>query len=208
MEKKRILNKVKLHKPSILGHELFSKYAVLLPLVEKENEIHILFEVRSQKMRRQPGEICFPGGRIDAQDQSAEEAAIRETTEELGIKKEQICHIYPLDYLVSPYGMMVYPYTAFINEYHTIQLNQNEVEEYFTVPLSFLHNTQPNIYVINTKLEPEKDFPFELIPGGENYNWTTRKMEEVFYIFEDKVIWGLTARILKHFLEMTRETIE
>ncbi len=49
--------------PSILGHEKFIKFAVLLPLVEVNGDVHILFEVRSLKMRRQPGEVCFPGGR-------------------------------------------------------------------------------------------------------------------------------------------------
>ncbi|GAE44688.1 hypothetical nudix hydrolase YeaB [Mesobacillus boroniphilus JCM 21738] len=46
-----------------MGHEKFIKFAVLLPLVEVNGDVHILFEVRSLKMRRQPGEVCFPGGR-------------------------------------------------------------------------------------------------------------------------------------------------
>ena len=41
------------------------QYAVLVPLVEREGKLHILYEVRSQDMRRQPGEVCFPGGRIE-----------------------------------------------------------------------------------------------------------------------------------------------
>lgn len=161
-----ILNKIGTHSPSILGHKQFAKYAVLLPLVETENEIHILFEVRSRRMRRQPGEICFPGGRIDKQDHSAQDAAIRETIEELGVRKEAITNIHPLDYLVSPFGMIVYPFVGMIREFESIHINPKEVEEVFTVPLSFFLTTKPQIHQIHTKLEPEEDFPFDLIPGG------------------------------------------
>ena len=69
MEPEKILEKVKGRVPEVLGNRDFSKYAILLPLIEKEDGVHILFEVRSFEMRRQPGEICFPGGRIDHGDE-------------------------------------------------------------------------------------------------------------------------------------------
>ena len=59
------------------------QYAVLVPLVEREGKLHILYEVRSQDMRRQPGEVCFPGGRIEG-DETPEACAIRETEEAPG----------------------------------------------------------------------------------------------------------------------------
>lgn len=68
MKNEDITKKLTLHNPEILGSGNFSKYAVLLPLLEKEDGIHVLFEERSHKLRRQPGDICFPGGRIDKQD--------------------------------------------------------------------------------------------------------------------------------------------
>ncbi|MFD1737406.1 NUDIX hydrolase [Bacillus salitolerans] len=200
-----IQNKLKRHNASILGHEHFSKYAVLLPLIEREDDIHILFEVRSQLLRRQPGEICFPGGRIDNQDKSPMEAAVRETTEELGIHNEEIKSVYPIDYLVSPFGMIVYPFVGIIRNVTSIQYNKKEVEEIFTVPLSFFLQTNPKTFKIHSKLIPEENFPFELIKGGEKYNWRARSIDELFYFYEDKVIWGLTARILHHFLELTME---
>ncbi|MFL6557138.1 MAG: NUDIX hydrolase, partial [Bacillus sp. (in: firmicutes)] len=90
MEMEPILSKLKSHTPKILGSEQFSKYAVMVPIIEKVDGIHVLLEVRSLELRRQPGEICFPGGRIDSQDSDEKAAAIRETIEELGINKEQI----------------------------------------------------------------------------------------------------------------------
>src|SRR3954463_16184130 len=114
MDLDSVLTKLNGHTPKILGSERFSKYAVLLPLLKKEDGIHVLLEVRSLELRRQPGEICFPGGRIDSQDSNEKAAAIRETVEELGINKEQISDIHPLDYMISPFGMIIFPYVGFI----------------------------------------------------------------------------------------------
>lgn len=199
-----ILSRLISHKPTILGSKEFSKYAVMVPLIQKEDGVHVLFEVRSLELRRQPGEICFPGGRIDAQDPNEKSAAIRETIEELGIEKEDISNVYPLDFMISPFGMMIYPYAGLINRPEKIQPNPKEVGEIFTVPLSYFMNNDPEIYHVNFKVEPEENFPFDLIVGGENYNWRTRALDEYFYVYEEKAIWGLTARILAHFIEILR----
>jgi peroxisomal coenzyme A diphosphatase NUDT7 len=204
MKLERIIKKLTSHTPTILGSEKFSKYAVMLPLIQKEDEIHVLFEVRSLELRRQPGEICFPGGRIDLQDIDEKGAALRETVEELGISRSEITNISPLDYMISPFGMIVYPFVGLITNPENIHPNPSEVGEVFTVPISFFIHHSPSIYHINFKAEPEENFPYELIAGGENYNWRTRDLEEYFYLYHDKVIWGLTARILSHFIEMVR----
>ncbi|MEH7416637.1 CoA pyrophosphatase [Neobacillus drentensis] len=202
MDLDSVLNKLNGHTPKILGSERFSKYAVLLPLLQKEDGIHVLFEVRSLELRRQPGEICFPGGRIDAQDINEQDAAIRETVEELGINNLDITDVFPLDYMISPFGMILYPYVGYIKNPEKIQPSPAEVGEIFTVPLSFLIHNKPEIYRVSLKAEPEENFPFELIPGGENYNWRARGMDEYFYRYGGKTIWGLTARILAHFIEL------
>jgi peroxisomal coenzyme A diphosphatase NUDT7 len=202
MELDCVLTKIKNHHPFILGSENYSKYAVLLPLIMKNDEIHILFEVRSLQLRRQPGEICFPGGRIDAQDKNEKSAAIRETVEELGINEAQITNVCPLNFLVSPFGMIVYPFTGVITSEETITPNPSEVEEIFSVPLSYFLQTEPKVYQVHFKAEPEDDFPFDLVIGGQNYNWRTRHMEEYFYLYNNRVIWGLTARIISHFIDI------
>ncbi|SFA94174.1 NUDIX domain-containing protein [Lentibacillus halodurans] len=204
MELQAIMNKIKRRTPSILGIEHFTKSAVLLPLVQRDKELHVLFEVRSHKLRRQPGEICFPGGRIEADDQTEQDAAIRETKEELGVSDQDISNVHPLDYLVTPFGMIVYTYTGLIDTSSRFSPNPSEVGETFTVPLSFFLSTEPKIHHVNLEVQPEENFPYELITGGENYKWQTRQMDEYFYIYEDKVIWGLTARVLSHFVDMLR----
>lgn len=200
MEPETIITKLTKHTPTILGSEQFIKYAILLPLIRKEDGIHILFEVRSLELRRQPGEICFPGGKIDPNDKSEKSAAIRETIEELGLEKAHISRVFPLDYLVNPFRMVLYPFAGFIEEPERIQPNPSEVGEIFTIPLSYFIHTKPKIYQVTLRPEPEENFPFDLVAGGQNYQWQTRKMDEYFYLYENRVIWGLTARILANFI--------
>ncbi len=202
---KKWIDRLSARQPGILGGDRFSKYAVLLPLIEKEDGVHVLFEIRSLQLRRQPGEICFPGGRIDAIDANPSETAIRETSEELGIAQELIHSVQPLDYMVSPFGTIIYPFVGIISKPDEIKPNPNEVGEIFTVPLDYFEDHKPNVYKMHFQIKPEEHFPFHLIAGGENYNWQVRKMDEYFYHFEDKVIWGLTARVLYHFLEVMNE---
>lgn len=202
MEPEAIITKLTEHSPSILGSDQFIKYAILVPLIQKDDGIHILFEVRSLKLRRQPGEICFPGGKIDPGDRSKRDAALRETIEELGLVKEHISKVFPLDFLITPFRTVLYPFAGFINDPARIQPNPAEVGEIFTVPLSYFINNKPEIYHVQLRPEPEDDFPFDLVSGGQNYQWQTRPMEEYFYIYENRVIWGLTARILSHFIDL------
>lgn len=202
MDLTNLFKKLTERKNSMMGMDQFSKYAVLIPIVKKDDELSILFEVRSYHLRRQPGDICFPGGKIDESDEDAMRTAIRETKEELGIGEENIHYVSPLDFLVNPFGTIVYPYVGYITAPEKIIINKAEVAEIFTVPISFLQKVKPEIYNIDFQIKPEKDFPFEHIIGGTNYKWQPRKMGEYFYYYEDRVIWGLTARILAHFLEV------
>jgi len=204
MELENVSIKLNHHTPKILGSERYAKYAVMLPLLQKEDGIHVLFEVRSLELRRQPGEICFPGGSVESQDLDEKGAAIRETVEELGINNEDISAVFPLDYMISPFGMILYPYVGYINRADGIRPNPAEVGEVFTVPLSFFIKNDPEIYHVHFKAEPEESFPYDLIPGGENYKWRARGVEEYFYRYGGRVIWGLTARILAHFIEIIR----
>lgn len=202
MKPEDIMTKFNGRKPTILDYDHLRKHAILLPLMEKDNETHILFEVRSMELRTQPGDICFPGGKIDQTDPDPQFCAIRETTEELGIVKTAIQDINPLDYIVSDNGRMIYPFTGIITDPEKINPNPSEVGEVFTVPLSYLQSTEPKKYKVYFNVEPEADFPFDLIVGGEHYNWRIPSKNELFYRYNGKVIWGLTAKVLHHFLTL------
>lgn len=192
--------KLSLYTPKILGSESFTKFSVLLPLVKKEDGIHILFEERAYTLNRQPGDICFPGGKVDGEDVNEEHTAIRETIEELGLKRDDIGDLYSLDYIVTAFGTIIYPFVGFIHNTHEIKINKSEVESFFTIPLSFFVTNLPEIYYVNFQAVPEEKFPLELIVGGKDYQWQSRNKEEYFYHYENRVIWGLTAKVLTHFV--------
>ena len=199
-----ILTKLQKREPTILDYEKFKKSAILIPLLEKDNELHLLFEVRSFQMRTQPGDICFPGGRIEQQDKSPLHTAIRETTEELGIDEKSIREVIPLDYIVSDMGRIIYPFIGTLTNPKEIIPHEAEVEEVFTVPLSFFLKTKPERHTVNVHVQPDESFPFELIVGGKDYDWHVRQIDELFYKYEGKAIWGLTAKILTHFVDLIR----
>lgn len=205
MDASRILAKLEGRAPSIMGQQRYKQSAVLLPLLNIQDETHVLFEVRSMQMRSQPGDICLPGGRIDKTDKSPKETAIRETMEELGISACNIEAVTPLDYIVNDSGRIIYPFVGKLLNHEHIKLNEAEVSEVFTVPLSYFLETEPEVYKVHFQVNPEKDFPFDLIVGGKDYKWNTGHIDELFYQYNGKVIWGLTAKILTHFVHLLKK---
>ncbi|KHD84108.1 NUDIX hydrolase [Heyndrickxia ginsengihumi] len=186
--------------------EMYSQYAVLIPLIQKEQEIHILFEVRSQHLKSQPGEICFPGGRVEQTDINYKQAAIRETSEELGINQADIKDVFQLDYHMDSFRKrIVFPFAGYI-EANQFQPNCGEVKEIFTVPISHFLTVTPDCYTIDFQLAPESSFPFHLINGGKNYKWGQHQKEEYFYYYQNYVIWGLTASILNNFIRLLEKS--
>jgi len=200
-----IKQKLEHRESNLLGHESMKKSAVLVPLIERDGETHILFEVRAKQLRTQPGEICFPGGGVEAMDQDAAETAVRETCEELGLTERQVKVVAPLDHLATAFQFVIYPYVGVILEPEAIAPNEKEVETIFTVPLEYLLTHEPKLHYVHLRMQPDDSFPFHLIPRGKRYNWRTGRVPEYFYFYENFVIWGLTARILTHFLDELRK---
>ena len=187
----------------IMGHQRLGYYSVLLPLVTMaDGRLGILFEKRASTMRRQAGEVCFPGGRREEGDESFWACARRETSEELGIPEEQISYVGALDILLGPGSSCVYPYIGYLERIDQLKPNPLEVGEVFVISLETLRANPPARHRVNLYIETEADFPFHLIPGGRRSPWRTGQMEHLFYQVEGRVIWGMTARVLAHFLEL------
>lgn len=201
MQMNQLMQSIKQIEAGVFGFAELIKYSVLIPIVEIEGKSSILFEVRSHQMRRQPGEICFPGGKVDAEDANEKAAAIRETSEELGIPKSEIEVIGNLGVLVPPVQIAIYPFIGHIESIQDVQPNKAEVDDIFTVPIDYLLQTEPEAHDLHVGLVPNDAFPFELIPGGKDYKFRQRNIPEYFYFYENRIIWGLTARILKEFLD-------
>ncbi|MDD4833306.1 MAG: CoA pyrophosphatase [Lutispora sp.] len=176
--------------------------SVLVPIIESKNGLSLLYEIRSESLKKQPNEICFPGGKIE-KGESKKNAAIRETTEELLISYEDIQFIGASDILVTPFNTIIYPFIGVLKDYKGTF--NNEVKNVFTVPLSFLMSYEPTYFYLDVNMQPENDFPYHLIQKGENYKWGKGKYPVYFYIYEDKVIWGITARITYDFIKAIKE---
>lgn len=132
--------------PKSIDEDEYRKFAVMVALLKQEDGLHVVFEKRAGGLKRQPGEICLPGGARDG-NESSEDNAIRETMEELEISREQIHMITQMDTLYTAYDNKVSVYLCELRDYD-MTYNADEVAEIFTVPLKFFMETEPAAYVI------------------------------------------------------------
>ena len=104
------------------------RYAVLVPMVEEtDGSLSLLYEVRAGTLRRQPGEVCFPGGRIEG-DETSDQCALRETFEELAIPAEEVQLLGPLDFLVHRAGFIMYPVLGKVSRAGAAQMRPSPAE--------------------------------------------------------------------------------
>lgn len=183
-----------------------SKFSVLVPFIKEEGKLNIIFELRAKDLRTQPGEVSFPGGRLE-EGETFEEAAVRETMEELNIRRDNIDLIGEFDYLVSYSNMEIHSFIASISgvDVDKILPNPGEVDHLFTVPLEFFLNNEPNGYYLDLETRYNKDFPYNLIPNGKEYNFRSSKRTIYFYEYKDYIIWGYTASIIKHLIDELKQ---
>ncbi len=154
----KIKAKVQGRKP--LPVDVKNRFSVMIPLIKRDEEIHLLFEKRAFTLRNQPGEISFPGGRIE-KGESSREAAVRETAEELLISEREIEIYSEGDFVVNPYAAIIYTFVGEIKkDFDKISPSEDEVERVFTVPLSYFLKTRPKSYKINLRVERNKEFPW------------------------------------------------
>lgn len=183
----------------------YRHFAVIIPIVEIENEPYLIYEVRSENLRAQPGEICFPGGKVELNEHHSE-TAIRETCEELNLAREDIEIIGQIDDIVTPFNMYIHVYVGVLNvEYDEILANENEVKELFAVPLSYLIDYKVQEFRTESLIKLPVDFPYDKISSGREYNWRTGKYPVLFIDYQEKTIWGITARITSSFIKTLKD---
>ncbi|SHF12177.1 NUDIX hydrolase [Alkalibacter saccharofermentans] len=177
-------------------------YAVFVPLVDVDDKPHLLYQVRSNTMKRQPGEISFPGGKIE-KCESIKEAAIRETCEELGVDSKKVKVFGELDYLINTFNDMIYPVLGTIEDFNIeeLKINKCEVDRVFTVPLDYFLNNKPEVYDMSYRADISEEFPFHKIKNGESYQQRTMTYPVYFYEYDKFIIWGLTAKITRNLVK-------
>ncbi len=188
---------------------------MLIPLVRIKKTDYILFEIRSPQIR-QGGEVCFPGGKVDPQDTSNIDAAIRETEEELGLERKDISLLGALGTFVNVTGFSVDAYVGKINvqSIDKLQINRDEVESVFVIPVDYFMKTEPEEYKMNVEVSPYKiengskifTFPADKlqIPGRYIERRTGYSYPVYVYKTEKGTIWGITAFLIKVFINKLR----
>lgn len=150
--------------------------AVLIPVIEDNGELYVVFTTRAKHLRHHPGQVSFPGGKYDESDASLVDTALRESYEEIGLKPDNIT---PLGWLPSHHtisNFTIYPLVGLIKNKQKYSINRDEVDNVFTAPLSYF-------------LTREKHFT-----ANPSYKNTTHKVH--FMPYQEKLIWGATAAIL------------
>ena len=159
--------------------------AVLIPIVAVP-EPTLIFTVRTDTLPSHKGQISFPGGSLDPEDPSSEAAALRETQEELGIDPDAVRIVGELDTtptFVS--GYVVAPFVGWLDEPPRLSPNPAEVAEVLHVPITDL--------VEDIRREP-------------GFEHAGRTYPTEAWVWDGHVIWGVTARIIRIFLDRLAET--
>lgn len=181
------------------------KFAVLAPLIRNNDGWELIFQLRAKTLNRQPGEISFPGGELE-KGETYKEAAVRETMEELNLLEENINVLGELDYIVSYQGSTIKAFLATINAVNVedIRPNKAEVDHIFTVPLDYFLENQPKTYYLDLLIQNDREFPYDLIPNGKDYQWGRGKHAVHFYQYGDYIIWGYTAKMINNLIEIIK----
>ncbi|MCS3454024.1 8-oxo-dGTP pyrophosphatase MutT (NUDIX family) [Aeromonas sp. BIGb0405] len=146
-----------------------SPAAVLMPLVERADGLHLLLTERSRHLRHHAGEISFPGGRQDPGDDTLYQTALRETREEIGIAADQIQLLGHLPRLPTVSRFEVLPVVGLLDADYRLQLNADEVTAAFEVPLAHLQDL--GNYVSMPVQRRGQHYELHWIPWQHRYIW-------------------------------------
>jgi 8-oxo-dGTP pyrophosphatase MutT (NUDIX family) len=156
--------------------------AVLLPLLDRPQGVHVLFTKRSDDVPHHKGQISFPGGTVDDGDDSRLHTALREVREEIGLERDAVEILGALDDLEASTGFVITPFVGVVRTSVRLVPDGNEIERVFELPLSGL-----------------------LDPGNfrtEDWEQNGRSRRISVFECEGEVVWGITARILRQFLDL------
>tara|TARA_B100000482_G_scaffold84405_1_gene60313 strand:- start:734 stop:1333 length:600 start_codon:yes stop_codon:yes gene_type:complete len=175
--------KQKLEQINLTDPTKYKKAGVLILLIKDKDdeEYKILFTKRSEQLKTHSGEVSFPGGKWEEGDSNLYQTALRESNEEINLDMENVTKLGPLNFLLSRHKIEVNPFVGYLNQLQDFKGNF-EIDEIFTVPISFLMNEENIEY--------------------KEFNRNDLKVYIPSWVYNGNRIWGLTAMIAADFLNI------
>ncbi len=177
-----IQTKLVKRKPLVLDPPSFKHSAVLMPILFEDGQFKFVLTKRTDSLKHHKGEISFPGGGQDKEDQNLIETALRETYEEIGVEQSQIKILGRLDDLFTITRYIITPFVGTIHKKVEYKSNDAEVAELLHVPL--------DLFLTDEKFK-EKAW----VRNGTNYPL-------YYYYWGDYEVWGATGYIINQFIEI------
>ncbi|VAX06142.1 Uncharacterized Nudix hydrolase NudL [hydrothermal vent metagenome] len=156
--------------------------AVLIPLVDHKDGMTVLLTKRAQHLKTHSGQVSFPGGRCEPEDADAMETALRETEEEVGIKRDHIDVLGGMEDYETVTGYVITPIVAIIQPTYRLKVDAGEVAEAFELPLDYILDEK------NHKLESRV--------------WNEQRRHYYVLMNEKHNVWGATAAMLVRFAKL------
>jgi 8-oxo-dGTP pyrophosphatase MutT (NUDIX family) len=182
-EFRHVADRLARHAPQRIPRDGLREAAVLLPVYLRRGEPTILFTRRTDHLEHHRGEISFPGGARHAEDPDLLATALRETEEEMGIARDDVTVLGRLDDFFSVHGYHVVPYVGTFPWPYDFRVNPAEIAEVIEVEVRRLRD--PAIFHTEDWRHRGRTFPVPFFQVGGHQ------------------IWGLTAAILKQYLDLT-----
>jgi 8-oxo-dGTP pyrophosphatase MutT (NUDIX family) len=180
--KQQIRSTLSQHSKSVASDEKFTPSAVLIPIFYKDGEPHLLLTLRTETVASHKGQISFPGGTRENGDRDLLTTALRETFEEVGIRPDDVEVLGELDDLLAVTNFVVTPFVGVFPYPYEFKVSHDEIAELIEIPLSFF-------------VDPRNR-------RAEEWLYHGRKSTVYFYDYGKYTVWGVTARILKGFIDL------
>ena len=172
--------------PDMLPDPPLRQAAVLVPLVDRPEGLTVLLTQRTDHLPDHAGQISFPGGSLESDDQDPCAAALRETEEEVGLDRRHVEIIGALDLYITRTGYSVHPVVGMVTPPFDIAPDPHEVASVFEVPLTFI--TDPASRTVHSRRYAGKLRRFYAFPWQDPYG--------------ERYIWGATAGMLVNLCEV------